>query len=68
VIAKLHRNYQTGTEPMWLNDGKFLDNANCGYILKPAYMREKEITFNPETPGDVKRTLIVNVRATCKSN
>jgi len=54
-------NYQTGSEPMWLNNGKFLDNGNCGYLLKPKYMREKEITFNPEEPGPVQKTLLINV-------
>jgi len=41
-------NYQTGSEPTWINDGKFQDNGGCGYILKPKYMREEKITFNPE--------------------
>jgi len=41
-------NYQTGSEPMWMNVGKFQDNGGAGYILKPQYMRETKITFNPE--------------------
>jgi len=41
-------NYQTGSEPTWMNDGKFLENGRSGYILKPQYMREEKITFNPE--------------------
>jgi len=41
-------NYQTGSEPMWANDGKFLENGNTGYILKPQYMREEKISWNPE--------------------
>lgn len=40
-------NYQTGSEPTWTNDGKFQDNGGCGYILKPQYMREEKISFNP---------------------
>ncbi|CAJ0585633.1 unnamed protein product, partial [Mesorhabditis spiculigera] len=31
-------NYQTGDRPMQLNQGKFLANGQCGYILKPAYI------------------------------
>ncbi|CAJ0948809.1 unnamed protein product, partial [Mesorhabditis belari] len=31
-------NYQTGDRPMQLNQGKFLANGQCGYVLKPAYM------------------------------
>lgn len=54
-------NYQTGTEPMWVNNGKFLGNGNCGYILKPEYMRGPSINFDPSKPGDVKKTLKVEV-------
>eukprot|EP00002_Diphylleia_rotans_P018076 TRINITY_DN3501_c0_g1_i2.p1 TRINITY_DN3501_c0_g1~~TRINITY_DN3501_c0_g1_i2.p1 ORF type:complete len:494 (-),score=84.55 TRINITY_DN3501_c0_g1_i2:164-1645(-) len=31
-------NYQTPDVPMMLNLGKFSDNGNCGYLLKPSYM------------------------------
>jgi len=31
-------NYQTSSEPMWVNEGKFRDNGNCGYVLKPEWM------------------------------
>ena len=31
-------NYQTQSLPMWVNDGMFRENNNCGYILKPEYM------------------------------
>ncbi|EGT51746.1 hypothetical protein CAEBREN_05222 [Caenorhabditis brenneri] len=31
-------NYQTGDKPMQLNQGKFLANGRCGYLLKPDYM------------------------------
>lgn len=30
-------NYQTGSMPVWLNQGKFSDNGGCGYILKPSF-------------------------------
>lgn len=33
-----------------MNDGLFSQNANCGYILKPSFMREAEKRFDPETP------------------
>eukprot|EP01119_Soliformovum_irregulare_P015567 TRINITY_DN438_c0_g1_i4.p1 TRINITY_DN438_c0_g1~~TRINITY_DN438_c0_g1_i4.p1 ORF type:complete len:603 (+),score=188.36 TRINITY_DN438_c0_g1_i4:193-2001(+) len=36
-------NYQTGSEPMWLNDGKFQENGRSGYILKPEYMRTAKV-------------------------
>jgi len=54
-------NYQTGSEPTWINDGKFLDNGRCGYILKPKYLREEKITFNPTAKAKPVRTLILTV-------
>ncbi|CAD6198775.1 unnamed protein product [Caenorhabditis auriculariae] len=38
-------NYQTGDKPMQLNQGKFLANGRCGYVLKPEYMIDK--SFDP---------------------
>lgn len=38
VIVAL--NYQTPGLMMDLNQGKFLENGGCGYVLKPAVMRE----------------------------
>ncbi|XP_028399821.1 inactive phospholipase C-like protein 2 [Dendronephthya gigantea] len=40
-------NYQTGGLAMDLNTAKFNNNGRCGYILKPAVMREKIAYFNP---------------------
>jgi phosphatidylinositol phospholipase C delta len=31
-------NYQTPGVPMHLNHGRFLENGECGYVLKPSYM------------------------------
>ena len=31
-------NYQTEDIPMFLNHGLFLQNEQCGYVLKPEYM------------------------------
>lgn len=31
-------NYQTPCVQMHLNDSKFRENGNCGYVLKPSYM------------------------------
>jgi len=33
-------NYQTTSEAMDLNDGKFRQNGGCGYILKPDILRD----------------------------
>lgn len=38
-------NYQTGDKPMQLNQAKFRDNGNCGYLLKPEFMFRDE--FDP---------------------
>ena len=39
---------------MQLNQGKFEYNGNCGYLLKPEFMRMQDKTFDPfaETPVD----------------
>ncbi|KAK1117063.1 hypothetical protein K0M31_016989 [Melipona bicolor] len=38
-------NYQTGDKSMQLNQAKFRENGNCGYILKPEFMFKDD--FNP---------------------
>lgn len=38
-------NYQTGDKSMQLNQGKFRENGNCGYLLKPEFMFKHD--FNP---------------------
>lgn len=43
-------NFQTAGEGMDLNDGLFRQNGNCGYVLKPSFMRAAEKRFDPETP------------------
>ncbi|CAF1093353.1 unnamed protein product [Rotaria sordida] len=42
-------NFQTGDVSMSLNHGRFTDNNQCGYILKPAILRESNTTFNPNS-------------------
>ncbi|XP_061666194.1 1-phosphatidylinositol 4,5-bisphosphate phosphodiesterase delta-3-A-like isoform X10 [Syngnathoides biaculeatus] len=44
-------NFQTPGEEMDLNRGKFLQNGQCGYILKPSFMCQPCTTFNPENVG-----------------
>lgn len=38
-------NYQTGDKSMQLNQAKFKENGNCGYLLKPEFMFRHD--FNP---------------------
>ncbi|XP_060531222.1 1-phosphatidylinositol 4,5-bisphosphate phosphodiesterase isoform X1 [Cylas formicarius] len=47
-------NFQTSDLPMQLNQGKFEYNGNCGYLLKPDFMRRPDRTFDPfaEIPVD----------------
>ncbi|XP_070782805.1 1-phosphatidylinositol 4,5-bisphosphate phosphodiesterase delta-3-A-like [Enoplosus armatus] len=44
-------NFQTPGEQMDLNQGRFLQNGQCGYILKPPFMYQPNTTFNPENVG-----------------
>ncbi|XP_068102147.1 1-phosphatidylinositol 4,5-bisphosphate phosphodiesterase delta-4 [Hyperolius riggenbachi] len=45
-------NFQTAGVEMDLNDGLFQQNARCGYVLKPAFMRSVDTNFNPDLPQD----------------
>ena len=40
-------NYQTPGLEMQLNDGKFLDNGGCGYVLKPLFLRRSDAVPDP---------------------
>ncbi|CAH4031648.1 unnamed protein product [Pieris brassicae] len=40
-------NFQTSDLPMQLNQGKFEYNGNCGYLLKPDFMRRADKSFDP---------------------
>ncbi|XP_059127896.1 1-phosphatidylinositol 4,5-bisphosphate phosphodiesterase delta-3 isoform X1 [Peromyscus eremicus] len=54
-------NFQTPGYEMDLNTGRFLINGQCGYVLKPAYLRQLDTTFDPECPGPPRTTLTVQV-------
>lgn len=40
-------NFQTSDLPMQLNQGKFEYNGNCGFLLKPDFMRRADRNFDP---------------------
>uniref|UniRef100_A0A3Q2DRR5 Phosphoinositide phospholipase C n=1 Tax=Cyprinodon variegatus TaxID=28743 RepID=A0A3Q2DRR5_CYPVA len=42
-------NFQTLGLPMDLNNGRFLDNGGCGYVLKPAVLLHRERSFDPNS-------------------
>ncbi|XP_044777614.1 1-phosphatidylinositol 4,5-bisphosphate phosphodiesterase delta-3 isoform X1 [Neomonachus schauinslandi] len=54
-------NFQTPGYEMDLNAGRFLVNGRCGYILKPAPLRQPDTTFDPECPGPPRTTLTIQV-------
>lgn len=54
-------NFQTPGYEMDLNAGRFLVNGQCGYILKPACLRQPDTTFDPEHPGPPTTTLTIQV-------
>jgi len=44
-------NWQASGVPMWLNQGKFLANGNCGYVLKPPCLVYRSENFNTANGG-----------------
>ncbi|XP_054893176.1 1-phosphatidylinositol 4,5-bisphosphate phosphodiesterase delta-1a isoform X2 [Poeciliopsis prolifica] len=42
-------NFQTHAKEMQLNQGRFLPNGFCGYILKPEFQRSLSSQFNPQS-------------------
>lgn len=61
VYSTVALNFQTPGYEMDLNTGRFLINGQCGYVLKPAYLRQLDTTFDPECPGPPRTTLTVQV-------
>lgn len=66
VFFAVALNFQTPGEQMDLNHGRFLQNGQCGYIQKPSFMCQPDITFNSENvcggPGHRPVLLTVQVR------
>uniref|UniRef100_A0A665U966 Phosphoinositide phospholipase C n=1 Tax=Echeneis naucrates TaxID=173247 RepID=A0A665U966_ECHNA len=58
-------NFQTAGEQMDLNQGRFLPNGRCGYVLKPTFMCSTASNFNPENtgggPGHVPTQLTIRI-------
>ncbi|KAK1794513.1 hypothetical protein P4O66_010766 [Electrophorus voltai] len=44
-------NFQTLGEQMDLNQGRFLPNGRCGYVLKPSFLCQADSEFTPENTG-----------------
>ncbi|XP_059811761.1 1-phosphatidylinositol 4,5-bisphosphate phosphodiesterase delta-3-like [Hypanus sabinus] len=58
-------NFQKAGVEMDLNKGKFRQNGRSGYILKPSFMRNRNIQFDPSRPmegsGLNRKQLIIDV-------
>ncbi|NXC66527.1 PLCZ1 phosphodiesterase, partial [Anhinga anhinga] len=55
-------NFQTPGVQMELQNGKFLDNGGCGYILKPEFLRNRNSTFTPHNVGRYSKPMSVSIR------
>uniref|UniRef100_A0A8C2SSR7 Phosphoinositide phospholipase C n=1 Tax=Coturnix japonica TaxID=93934 RepID=A0A8C2SSR7_COTJA len=55
-------NFQTPGIPMELQNGKFLDNGGCGYVLKPEFLRNQKSTFNPHNVGRYSKPVSLSIR------
>ena len=42
-------NYQTPDKPNQYNRALFTINGNCGYVLKPRFLRDAALMYNPTT-------------------
>uniref|UniRef100_T1IHK2 1-phosphatidylinositol 4,5-bisphosphate phosphodiesterase gamma n=1 Tax=Strigamia maritima TaxID=126957 RepID=T1IHK2_STRMM len=52
-------NYQTPDRTMQLNEGKFRQNGNCGYILRPEFtFRDDYDPYNKNTLGEVESLML----------
>ncbi|XP_063703551.1 1-phosphatidylinositol 4,5-bisphosphate phosphodiesterase isoform X1 [Culicoides brevitarsis] len=57
-------NFQTSDLPMQLNQGKFEYNGNCGYLLKPDFMRRSDRSFDPFSDAPVDGVIAAQVAVT----
>lgn len=65
AVSVVALNFQTPGEQMDLNQGRFLPNGRCGYVLKPSFLCSITSNFNPENtgggPGHIPTQLTVRV-------
>jgi len=47
---------------MELQNGKFLDNGGCGYILKPEFLRNQNSTFSPYNVGRYSKPMSLSIK------
>ncbi|NWH79248.1 PLCZ1 phosphodiesterase, partial [Piaya cayana] len=58
-------NFQTQGLHMELQNGKFLDNGGCGYILKPEFLRNRNSTFTPQNVGSHSNPMSLSIKVIC---
>jgi phosphatidylinositol phospholipase C delta len=51
-------NFQTPDPPLKLNDGRFRENGNCGYVLKPSALMMKDDFSQTATPVKVSIRIV----------
>ena len=51
-------NYQTRCDEMEINNGKFRQNGNCGYVLKPRFQRLFEDFLQSDSPKKSSSTFL----------
>lgn len=55
-------NYQYLGLSMDLNRGRFLQNGRCGYVLKPAVLREEVAYYSPHMKGEIPGNRSFNIQ------
>ncbi|NXX74106.1 PLCZ1 phosphodiesterase, partial [Urocolius indicus] len=55
-------NFQTPGVQMELQNGKFLDNGGCGYILKPEFLRNLNSTFTPHNVERYRKPISLSIK------
>ena len=66
-IQMVALNYQSQGPKLWAEQGKFLANGGCGYVLKPFYMRQPDNLFDvgklsKRDPCELSRVHILKIR------
>eukprot|EP00794_Sanderia_malayensis_P016917 gene16917-18623_t len=55
-------NYQYPGLSLDLNRGRFLQNGKCGYVLKPAVLREEVAYYSPQIKGEIPGVCSLNLQ------
>ncbi|NWH61736.1 PLCZ1 phosphodiesterase, partial [Geococcyx californianus] len=58
-------NFQTPGVQMELQNGKYLDNGGCGYILKPEFLRNRNSTFTPQNVRSYSIPMSFSIKLIC---